>query len=118
MREARPPPTPVKTAKFMGALTPNASVIATPNDSKEVHLTARWRVCVPADEEKKTEEDFSASGDDPQRRDHLRRQIPIEPVRYSKNREKFPSRHSVAQTLPQTASIGYGRQETNADPNS
>ena len=62
--------------------------------------------------------DFSTSGDDPQRRDHSRRQIPIEPVRYSKNRERFPQSTFGCPNVPQTESIGYGRQETNADPNS
>jgi hypothetical protein len=71
----------VKTAKFRGALTPNASVIATPNDSRRSPLKQRGGACVPTDEEKKTEENFSASGDDPQRRDDSRRQIPIEAVR-------------------------------------
>src|SRR4030095_15734495 len=41
----------------------------------------RGGACVPADEEKKTAEYFSASGDDPQRRNHSRWQIPIERVR-------------------------------------
>src|SRR5205814_9433948 len=42
------PPTPEKTAKFRGALTPNASVIATPNDSRRSPLnSAVARVCQP-----------------------------------------------------------------------
>lgn len=39
---------------------------------------------VPADEEKKTEENFSASGDDSQQRDHSRRHKPIKRLRIFK----------------------------------
>ena len=45
---SKAPPTPEKTAKFRGALTPNASVIATPNDSRRSPLnSAVARVCQP-----------------------------------------------------------------------
>ena len=74
------PPIPVRTAKFSGALTPNASVTATPNVSKRSPLNSCGSACVPADEEKKTEENFGASGDDSQRQDQSCRQIPIEGV--------------------------------------
>jgi len=50
---------------------------------------------VPANEEKKTEENFSASGGDPQSWDHSHRQIPIESVRvFQEPREK--AKHSFS----------------------
>jgi hypothetical protein len=50
-------------------LTPNASAIATPEHDLKKPTQQRSDACVPADEEKKPEEKFSASGDDPDRRD-------------------------------------------------
>ena len=110
---SKAPPTPVKTAKFRGALTPNASVIATPNDSKRSPLnTAVARVCQPT-RRRKTEEDFSASGDDPSGGI-----IPAGKYQLSlcfRTVRNFPFDIRLPELSPQTESVGYGRQETNAE---
>lgn len=84
------PPTPVKTAKFRGALTPNASVIAVPNVNRRNPLSrAAERVCQPTRRRR------------PKRVSALVAMIPsvgiiaagtyqLRVCVYSKNREKFP----------------------------
>jgi hypothetical protein len=73
---------------------------------------------VPADEEKKTEEISAPVAMTPSGGIIPAGKYQLSLCGIPRTVRNSPSRHSVAQTLPQTESIGYGRQETNADPNS
>src|SRR5207249_2644109 len=97
---SKAPPTPEKTAKFRGALTPNASVIATPNDSRRSPLnSAVARVCQPT--RRRRPKRISApvamtpsGGIIPAGKYQLSSCV------YSKNREKCPHSTFGCQTLP------------------
>ena len=80
LARSKAPPIPVRTAKFRGALIPNASVIDTPNVNKRSPLSrAATRVRQPT-KRRRPKTISAAVAITPKRENHFRRQIPVEGV--------------------------------------